>query len=135
MISDKVKRLFYFVACPIVFAILGEFALKTTVSSLPPLDSFGSLPIVLSQPMIYVGVSLIGLSGILWVIAMSKFEISFIYPFLCVNYIVIMLGGKFFLGEELGLPRLISMCLIILGLVLISKSPYSESSSKPTRTK
>tara|TARA_A100001015_G_C14597376_1_gene559090 strand:+ start:234 stop:632 length:399 start_codon:yes stop_codon:yes gene_type:complete len=130
--SEKLKRLIYFVACPILFAILGEFALKTTVSSLPPLTTFSSLPIVLSEPMIYVGVLLISVSGILWVVGMSKFEISFIYPFLCVNYVAIMVGGKIFLGESLGVPRLISMCLIILGLVLISRSPYSESSVKST---
>ena len=125
---DKtMKKMMGLVFFPISLAIFAEFLLKISVSSLPPLTGIASLPLVLTKPGIFIGVGLLLISGLLWLVALSKFEMSFIYPFLSINYVVIMLGSQFFLNETVSVSRYISVLLIILGLIIISRSPYSES--------
>jgi len=62
----------------------------------------------------------------LWLIAMSKFELSYIYPFLSLNYVIILVGSQLLLGESVSLLRYGSVLLIVIGLVIISRSPYFE---------
>ncbi len=119
-----------FVFTPILLTIVGEFILKDTVNQLPPLNGVGSILMILQSPGILMGVSLIVIGGLLWLVALSKFEMSFIYPFLSINYVAILVGSQLFLGEEVNLNRYVAMGLIIIGLIFISKSPYSEKSKE-----
>ena len=128
--EKTMKKMVGLVFFPISLAIIAEFLLKISVSNLPPLTGLESLPLVLTKPGIFIGVGLLLISGLLWLVALSKFEMSFIYPFLSINYVAIMLGSKIFLGEDLALSRIVAMCLIIIGLFLISRSPYSESTKE-----
>ncbi|RAP32996.1 hypothetical protein DID77_03765 [Candidatus Marinamargulisbacteria bacterium SCGC AG-439-L15] len=127
---SKLKKMIAFVFTPILLTIVGEFILKDTVNQLPPLNGVGSILMILQSPGILMGVSLIVIGGLLWLVALSKFEMSFIYPFLSINYVAILVGSQLFLGEEVNLNRYVAMGLIIIGLIFISKSPYSEKSKE-----
>jgi drug/metabolite transporter (DMT)-like permease len=71
-------------------------------------------------------VTIITLGGVLWLVAMSKYELSFIYPYLSINYISVLLGSQWVLHESVGWSRYVSVIFIVIGLVLISRSPHSE---------
>lgn len=152
-----IKKIFVFIFIPLLLTIFGEFILKSTINSLsqtaPPrhhqiffskklcelehkqmsvietklICVFSDMELFLYQPKIILGILCITLGGILWVVAMSKFELSFLYPFLSLNYVGIIVGAHFFLHESVSLYRYLSVVLIILGLLFISRSPYSEN--------
>ena len=73
-----------------------------------------------------MAIALIFCGGILWLVAMSKFELSFIYPFMSLNYVVIIIGSQLLLNESVSLSRYIAVGFIGVGLFFISRSPYSE---------
>ena len=52
----------------------------------------------------------------LWTLSLSRFDLSYAYPFTAVCYILIILGGKFFFKEKLDTPKLLGMGFIILGI-------------------
>lgn len=81
---------------------------------------------ILFDPIVMLSVGTIFVGTVLWLVAMSKFELSFIYPFLSLNYVVIVLGSQFLLGESVSLLRYGSVLLIVIGLVFISRSPNFE---------
>lgn len=116
-----------FVLFPIFMASVGEFVLKHAINNLTITISAHSLLLLASTPWIWVGSACIISSGILWVVAMSRYQLSFIYPFFSLNFVLILLGSKLFLGEQISLVRYLAVVLIIIGLIFISRSKFSES--------
>ncbi|MFC1771339.1 hypothetical protein ACFLZV_05570 [Candidatus Margulisiibacteriota bacterium] len=146
------KKLFIFVLLPIVLTTTGEFLLKyninnisapnynsqatqsvkTFIAHIIPSEkiaakSANAITVISSyclMPQIVFATAFIIIGGILWLVAMSKYQLSFLYPFLSINYICIIIGSQIFLDEKVSLFRYLSICLIILGLIIISKSPH-----------
>lgn len=106
---------------PILFTVCGEFLLKFGVAGVPN-DEVVSIFMVLGNVKIIAGVSLIVMSAILWIVGMSKFQLSFMYPFLSLNYVLIIVGSELILKENVHINRYISILLIIIGLIFVSRS-------------
>jgi len=120
-----IRRLIAFVFLPILLASSAEFLLKATINSGTQVASFADLFRVFLNPRVDVSIALIVISGVLWLVGMSKFELSFMYPFLTINFVIIIFGSHFFLGEPLQIYKYFSIGFIAMGLWLISKSKYS----------
>lgn len=147
--SKGIKRKFFtFVILPVLLASSGEFMLKNTLNdihankeveviSTQPIENKNyiatlgqtiknSLIEITEHPLLLLAIILIFSGGLLWLVAMSKFELSFLYPFLSINFLIIIVGSQILLKEEVNLYRYLSVVLIISGLIIISRSPYSE---------
>ncbi|NQY74752.1 MAG: hypothetical protein HRT90_08330 [Candidatus Margulisbacteria bacterium] len=120
------KKVFFFILLPICLTVLGEVLLKISLNALSNTLSFSSALGIMTNPFVLLSILIIILGGLLWLVGMSKFELSFMYPFLSINYILIMLGSAFILNESISIYRLISTGFIITGLIFITRSPYSE---------
>ncbi|MGE4170489.1 MAG: hypothetical protein AB7F28_07205 [Candidatus Margulisiibacteriota bacterium] len=149
------KKILIFILLPIFMTVLGELMLKHSLNKMGvaiPAETVAVWvdrvhPIVPQIPMAWISKAIEGglhlailashlpvvlslltivVGGVLWLIAMSKFEISFLYPFLSINYLVILAGSALFLGEKVSLYRCISATLIVIGLVIMSRSPNRE---------
>ncbi|MDA1353165.1 MAG: hypothetical protein O3A01_01680 [bacterium] len=123
----KLQKFLCLVMLPIIMASFGELLLKWSLNTIDvALDSAGILTMIFN-PMVILSVLLIISGGVIWLVAMSKYELSFIYPFLSLNYVIILLGSRAFLGETISTRRVFAIGLIILGLFFISKSPNADS--------
>lgn len=76
------------------------------------------------QPMIFGGLFLNGLAAIFWLLALSRLELSYIFPFLSLNYILIPVGAALFLGEHLSRYRRIGIAIICGGIFLVALSGF-----------
>ena len=54
-----------------------------------------TVTMIIGSPIILVGILLISLSALLWIIGMTKFQLSFMYPFLSLSYVVIIIDRIF----------------------------------------
>tara|TARA_S200000501_G_C20322334_1_gene524980 strand:- start:239 stop:574 length:336 start_codon:yes stop_codon:yes gene_type:complete len=104
-----------------MFTVIGEFLLKFGVLGTPTGEAIGIITILTSYKII-LGVALIVIAALLWIVGMSKFQLSFMYPFLSLNYVLIIVGSEIILKENVQINRYISILLIIVGLVFISRS-------------
>ena len=115
-------RFFNFVLLPVLLTSFGELLLKGTlnvqVAELSLGQTFMNPFVILSYVMILTG-------GILWLVAMSKYELSFLYPFLSLNFLIILVGAQYILNEQPDISRYVAAVLIVIGLIFISKSKYS----------
>ena len=75
-----------------------------------------------TNPGIIFGLFLYGLSFVLWLVVLSRLEVSLAYPLLSIGYIIMPFVSYLFLGETLSLNRLIGICIIIAGVCLVSRS-------------
>ena len=66
------------------------------------------------------GVLLCGIGMVLWLYVLSQFNLSYIYPFGAVLYIIVALLGYWLLGEPLTAIKLTGIGVIIAGCVLIN---------------
>jgi multidrug transporter EmrE-like cation transporter len=62
------------------------------------------------------------ISILLWMVVLSRVDVSFAYPFLSIGYIVSSIAGYFLFGENVSLNRIIGILIICVGVVLISRS-------------
>lgn len=63
-----------------------------------------------------------GISIVLWMVVLSKVEVSYAYPFLSVGYVVSAFVGFLWFQEALTLTRIMGIAVISIGVYLISRS-------------
>jgi multidrug transporter EmrE-like cation transporter len=74
------------------------------------------------NPFILLGIGFYGISVIVWLMVLSRVDVSYAYPMLSVGYIVAALAGKLFFGEPVDLLRWAGIITICIGVVLITRT-------------
>ena len=84
-------------------------------------DKFALAFSMLLNPYIIISLFLTLLAGVTWMIAMTKFEISYAYPFTLLGLVLVTIFSVVFFGESVNTYKLSGIVLIVLGIVVISK--------------
>jgi drug/metabolite transporter (DMT)-like permease len=110
----------------IVFTMYSQLVIKWQVNNAGelPLDSFGKvkfLLILLLNPWVISAIISTFCAGVSWMLAMSKFDLSYAYPFLSLVYAFMMIASVVFLNESLTLNKMIGVLFIMIGIVIITK--------------
>jgi multidrug transporter EmrE-like cation transporter len=74
------------------------------------------------NPFVFAGLLCYVISVVVWLLALSRVEVSFAYPLLSVGYIVTAFAGQMFFGESLGSVRWAGIIVICLGVYLVTRS-------------
>jgi len=77
---------------------------------------------IAAQPAIWVGLVCYALSVVLWIVALSRTEVSVAYPFLSIGYVIAALVAWQFFGEALTTQKVAAIGLICAGVVLLYRS-------------
>ena len=86
-------------------------------------EPVGSAIRVAKEPFIWLGLSLFGISAAVWIVVLSRTQLSFAYPFAALTYVIILLFDRIFLKVQQPGLRWAGVFLIISGIVLISRTP------------
>ena len=84
-------------------------------------DKFALAFSMFLNPYIIISLILTLLSGVSWMIAMTKFEISYAYPFTLLGLVLVTTFSVIFFGESVNTYKISGILIIILGIILISK--------------
>ena len=60
-------------------------------------------------------------AGVSWMLAMTKFEISYAYPWVSLNFILILAAGILLFGESITLAKGVGTLLIIAGIIVLAR--------------
>jgi len=74
------------------------------------------------EPHILGGLACYVVSVVLWIMALSRIEVSVAYPMLSIGYVVNAVAAYYLFGEAVTLARLGGIALIILGVFLVARS-------------
>ena len=74
------------------------------------------------NPYILAGLACYVVSVLVWMVVLSKVEVSLAYPFLSIGYIVTAFVGYFFMGEALGLYKVLGILTICAGIGIMFKA-------------
>ncbi len=61
-------------------------------------------------------------SVVVWLLVLSRVEVSFAYPLLSVGYIVNAVAGYYLFQENLSLPRISGILIICVGVYFVTRS-------------
>ncbi len=73
------------------------------------------------NPFVLAGLFCYVVSVIVWLMALSRVDVSYAYPLLSAGYIVTALAGQIFFGETLGPVRWAGILVICLGVYLVTR--------------
>ena len=73
----------------------------------------------LLRPWVLLSLTVTFLSGITWIIAMSKLEISTAYPYVAATFVIVPLAGVLLFGEHFSMGKVIGSCLVLLGIIVV----------------
>ncbi len=108
----------------VILVVIAELLLKTGVNSISA--SSKSLPhffmSALSSPFVLIGLLLIGLSSLVWIVTLSKTNLSYAYPFISVGYIATAIFSVIFFNEPHSWLKWAGIAVISMGVVLLSRS-------------
>ena len=110
----------------IFFTVYGQIIIKWQV------NSAGALPVgaiekisfilrLLLNPWILSGLFSAFLASLTWMAAMTKFTLSYAYPFISLTFVLIMLAATILFREPITVPKLFGIIAIVAGVIIGSR--------------
>ncbi|MCR8635985.1 EamA family transporter [Paenibacillus radicis (ex Xue et al. 2023)] len=96
-------------------------------------NQYGSLPVdflekiyflikIVFDPFILSGLFSAFISSFFWMAAMTKFDISYAYPFMILSFVLVFILSIFIFNEPVTAYKIIGLLLIVLGVIVTSRS-------------
>ena len=107
----------------VAFTSIGQLLLKKGLVSIGPIERLGlKFCQMLVNPLVMLGVSFAILGWAVYVLALSKSELSFAYPIWSLTYVVVPLLSLFVFKESISLLKMGGLAFICLGVFLVAAS-------------
>jgi len=107
----------------IIFASLGQIFWKLGMREIGPIIKYDLSIItkIFTNIQIDIGILFYAIGTIFWLVALSKKDLGYVYPFIAGIYIIVLILSNIIIGEKFGLYRLSGAIIVLLGLLLIIK--------------
>lgn len=118
---------YFYIFGTIFFTVYGQIVLKWRINGV------GSLPEgftnkvfflikLLFDPWIFSGFAAAFIASFFWMATMTKFELSFAYPFMSGAFVLVFLLSVVLFHEAVTWQKVIGLLLIVAGIVVTSRS-------------
>lgn len=75
-----------------------------------------------TQLPIVGGLTCYVVSVLVWIVALSRVDVTIAYPMVSLGYILNALGAWYFLGEAVSAQRMLAIGVILVGVALLARS-------------
>jgi multidrug transporter EmrE-like cation transporter len=115
-----------YILATVVCTVYSQLVMRWQVGAAGELPSDGPgkvrfIATLLVNPWVLSGIVATFFAGVSWMLAMTRFEISYAYPFVSLNYVIILAASILLFNESLSPPKIMGTVLVIVGIVVISK--------------
>lgn len=112
----------------VAFGAVGQLLFKAALNSLGVLElSVDMFVRMATNPLLLLGLGIFGVSTLLWLLALSKADLSFAYPFLSLTYFAVLLGGAVLFNEQITVARVTGFAVVIVGLLVVARGEQRTS--------
>lgn len=117
---------YIYILLTIGLTVYGQLALKWRITSFGPLPDNALQKIkylisLLSDPVIFSGFVAAFLASLAWMAAMTKFDLSHAYPFMSLNFVVVLLLSGWLLSEPASIQKVLGIAFIVFGTVVAAR--------------
>ena len=119
---------FALILASIILSVCGQYVLKVGAKMLGQVgvEDAGRATTVAfaaaTNPYIIGGLAFYALGAVTWIMVLTRVPLSWAYPILALNQVLILLVAATFLGEQVSAMRWGGVLLIITGVFLVSRS-------------
>lgn len=120
------SKYFIFIIVTVMLNAASQLLMKSGMSQVGQAEfSGGRLAELLlraaSNPWIILGLVTMTVSMGTHLMSLSRFDVSFAFPFLSLAYVIVAVYGHFVLGEVLTPTRILGIGTILLGTVILAR--------------
>ena len=121
------SKFFVFIVATVVLNAASQLLMKTGMNRVGQAEFsashiWGMALAALTNPFILLGLTTMTISMGTHLLSLSRFDVSFAFPFISLAYVVVAVWGYAVLGENVNLTRMLGILTIILGTALIARS-------------
>jgi drug/metabolite transporter (DMT)-like permease len=110
----------------IVFTVASQLIMRWRVGGIgtlaPGADRVGFVMSLLMMPWVWVAFVCTFFAGIMWMLTLSRLDLTYAFPFTGITFLIILLAGAFVFGEHVSVGRIAGTLLVVLGLVVVVRS-------------
>lgn len=115
------------IVATVALTVYGQLVFKWRVDNAGELPSGGGdrldyLVRLLVDPWVISVFATALLASVTWALALTKFELSFAYPFMALSFVLVLGFGTAFLSESLTAAKVVGVLLIVAGLIVGSRT-------------
>jgi drug/metabolite transporter (DMT)-like permease len=77
---------------------------------------------IVTEPMVLIGLACYVLAALTWIAALTRLDLSVAYPFLALNFVLVALSSWLILDETLPPLRWLGILVICAGILLVARS-------------
>jgi multidrug transporter EmrE-like cation transporter len=110
----------------ILFTVYSQLIMRWQVGHAGPLPAdfagrFQFIVVLLLNPWVISGVVATFFAGVSWMLVLTKFEISYAFPFVSFNFILVLLASVVLFQESLSVTKVVGTVFVIFGIVVIAR--------------
>ena len=119
---------YFYIFGTIFFTVYGQIVLKWRINDIGALPDGGMgekvlfLFKVLFDPWVFSGFLAAFVASFFWMAAMTKFDISYAYPFMSSAFVLVFLLSVVLFHEPVTWQKVIGLVLIVAGIIVTSRS-------------
>ena len=128
--NEQLAQSWWLILLSVASGVMGQTCLKiglTQAGGNASSDTlFSLIGLILRSPLVLAGLFLYALGAIAWIAVLRRMDLSYAYPFLALNFVLIALVSQAFLGEEIPWIRWAGIGAICAGILLIAGGGGSQ---------
>lgn len=116
-----------YILISVLGSAIGQLLLKKGMNTIGALTlSINGLGNVLwriaTNPFVVVGLFIYVISVVFWLVALSRVDLSYAYPFASLSYVIMLIASWWLFNEQISFVRIIGTFVIGIGVWLIYRS-------------
>lgn len=111
----------------IIFTVYSQLIMRwqVTKAGILPIDLMDKVKFIVHlflNPWVLSSICATLFAGISWMLTMTRFEISYAYPWVSLNFVLMLVFGVLIFNESFNYFKLLGSLLVITGIVVIARS-------------
>jgi drug/metabolite transporter (DMT)-like permease len=128
--NEQLAQSWWLILISVASGVAGQTSLKIGLSRAggdAASDTlFSLIGLILRSPLVLGGLFLYAMGAIAWIAVLRRMDLSYAYPFLALNFVLIALVSQFVLGETVPWIRWVGIGAIVAGILLIAGSGVTQ---------
>jgi len=114
---------FVLILVAVCLGVVGQIMMKNGMNQVGAITQFGlaTLVHVFSNPFVLLGFASYGLSSVVYLLALSRLDLSVAYPMIGLGYVLVVFFSWLVLREQVGPLRWLGALLIVAGVWLVGR--------------
>lgn len=116
---------YFLVFFSVALAAVGQLLMKSGMKmvgvfslSLLPQKFFS----IIFNPYVFSGLCCFMISSVIWLVVLSRMQLSLVYPLVSLGYIVVVFAAWLLFKEPVSFVRWLGVLIICFGVILITRS-------------